>query len=157
MPLTTLRDVHTALLAVVQGINGSTGGYTHSFTGKVVSRGGVNPADGIPCASVVFNGRPASDGPELGDIEARETFQVNAFAPLVSGVSDNPDGRIQSGEAMMEDIEKALHANRSLGGLVNTLIVRDVAAIDGQELDANAPYGLAVLVVETARYRESVG
>lgn len=154
-PVTTLRDVHSALVTRIQAINGVTGGYTFDFTGKPVSRGGLT-SHTLPAASIIFESAPAEYGPELGDTQIREVFLVTAFASLISGVSDDVEGRVQSGEAMVEDIRKKLYSDKSLGGLVIDTIIRDVQAIDGAELDVDLPYGMAILIIETYRFYEAL-
>lgn len=139
------KAVTAALITRLQAINGA-GGYTHDLSGhdRVTQRVYLSP-DRVPCLSVRSGPCVEVPGPDLTGYTERATFYLWGIA---AATSDLASARIDAAADMLDDIKKALRADRSLGGTVldSTMSVKGNTFSDQDEASAMELSGVMVEV-----------
>ena len=105
--------------------------------GRVIE-GAIDEPPMIPCVSVVFDVRIATDV-QLGIWEPTMVLHVTAWV----GGSD-PTNRKWQAVALMSDLQLALVEDQTLGDQVYDVILEDWEALNGDEFGLAPGYGLVV-------------
>ncbi len=146
------------LEGVVTAIKAATvaGGYNYdldddSGTPRVYV-GNTYPPNVYPAVMVLPEGRPSETGPELTAYTRRQSYTLIGW---VQG-DGSTSGAMYAAADLADDIEKTLEADRSLGGLVDDLILSD-SYFSGEEVDASLTDIGGVVCSLQVRYRERGG
>lgn len=149
----TVSATHGGLITALQAINGA-GGYSQnvSGTGRVVRRAPEIDPPFLPILYVELAAAGEVDGQQLTQFEDRGTFRI---VGLVGASSDTPDARIAAAVAFLDDIRKALRADRSLGNVVNDVGPVSGTAFDGAELQAGPTAGIVYAEVSPVWWEDA--
>ena len=143
------------LEAVVTAVKTATvaGGYNYDLDDDSgtprVSVGNLFPPLLYPSVQVLPEGRPSETGPELTGWTRRQSYTLIGW---VQG-DGTPSGAMYAAADLADDIERTLEADRSLGGLVDDVILSD-SYFAGEEIDAGLSDVGGVVTSLTATYRE---
>lgn len=121
---TTAGSVIDAVMAALAGINGA-GSYANNLSGAGAVVEGDPPDQSVVlstvCAFVDTGDLLAEHAPELGRYRRNLAVQVYGFVPAAA---DTPTSRKRAALSLLDDICRAMEADRSLGGLVIDLTVQ---------------------------------
>ena len=152
--MSTERTILTAIKTQIQNVNGS-GSYTFNLSGadQVVLGESFQPHRVPGCYVYFLNVSTAQTGgtTRLNAYDRTMTCQVEGW---VAAENSTPGNAALEAVDLMDDIMRALEADRSLGGNVRDIEI-SASSLDGQELDRPG-LGLCILQL-VVRYTETAG
>lgn len=137
--------VWDALLAALAGVDGS-GSYTHDLSGagRVARVRVAQPLISGAFVTCVFDDAPSRHDIVLGTYRRDLQFTIVGWG--VTG-ADTDEARQEAACNMMDDVMRAVEADRSLGGLVYDVLCHGRSFI-GSDAESGAQYPVAVIKVE---------
>ena len=152
--MSTERTILTAIQTQIQNVNGS-GSYTFNLSGadQVVLGESFQPHRVPGCYVYFLNVSTAQTGgsTRLNAYDRTMTCQVEAW---VAAENSTPGNAALEAVDLMDDIMRALEADRSLDGNARDIEI-SASSLDGQELDRPG-LGLCILQL-VVRYTETAG
>jgi hypothetical protein len=152
--MSTERTILAAIQTQIQNVNGA-GSYTFDLSGndQVVIGEAFQPTR-VPCCHVYFLNVTTAQTPGTTVLTRYDrTMSVQAEG-WCAAENSTPGNAALEAVDLMDDIMRALEADRSLGGNVRDIEI-SASAIDGQELD-RPTLGLCILSI-LIRYTETAG
>ena len=153
------RNIVNQIVDNLQGINGSTGGYTYDLSGddQVIIGDQFNPIR-LPCAYVFVGGVDPVQEPGITVLTQYDrTMTVNVIG-FVNATNDSPGELMLRSLDFQSDVMKCLESDRSLGN-GGTVLCDDIEisgrTFRGADLDLPMT-GIAALIV-SVRYRQDAG
>lgn len=153
------RNIVDQVVANLQTINGSSGGYTYDLSGsdQVIVGDQFNPIR-LPCAYVFVGGVDTVQEPGVTVLTQYDRTMTLNIIGFVNATNDSPGELMLRALDFQSDVMKCLESDRSLGNGGSVLC--DDLEISGRTFrgsDLDLPMtGIAALIV-SIRYRQDAG
>jgi len=153
------REIVDQIVSNLQGINGSTGGYTFDISGsdQVIIGDQFNPVR-LPCAYVFVGGVETNQEAGITILTQYDRSMSVNIIGFVNAANDNPGELMLRSLDFQSDVMKCLESDRSLGN--GGTVLADDLEISGRTFrgaDLDLPMtGIAALIV-TVKYRQDAG
>jgi hypothetical protein len=152
--VSTERSILAAVKTQIANVNGA-GLYTFDLSGAdAVVHGQAFQPHRVPGAYVFFGGLSTAQTGGVTVLTKYDRTMIIQVEGWCAAKSAAPADAALEAVDLMDDIMRALEADRSLGGNVRDIEI-SASALDGQELDRPG-LGLCVLQI-TATYTEAAG
>ena len=153
------RDIVNQLVSNLEGINGSSGGYTYDLSGgdQVIVGDQFNPIR-LPCAYVFVSRTDTVQDAGVTRLDQYDRTMIAFVVGFVQATNDNPGELMLRALDFQSDIMKCLESDRSLGN--GGTVLCDDLEVSGQTYrgaDLDVPsLGIAALEVKIT-YRQVAG
>ena len=152
--MSTERTILAAIQSQIQNVNGS-GSYTFDLSGTRTVIGEAFQPHRVPGCYVYFLNVTTAQTPGITVLTRYDRTMTVQAEGWCAAENSTPGNAALEAVDLMDDIMRALEADRSLDGNVRD-IESSASALDGQELDRGPGLGLCSLQI-VARYTETAG
>ena len=152
--MSTERTILAAIQSQIQNVNGS-GSYTFDLSGTRTVIGEAFQPARVPGCYVYFLNVTTAQTPGVTVLTRYDRTMTVQAEGWCAAENSTPGNAALEAVDLMDDIMRALEADRSLDGNVRDIEI-SASALDGQELDRGPGLGLCILQL-VVRYTETAG
>lgn len=142
-----MEQAATAIVAALRAVDG-TGSYTYDLSDYPTARVQIGVPTTAPCdppfVFVTDFSMQSVVGPNVPLGLHERTIDVTIYG-YASG-DGTPEDRTFNAMALQSDVDAALQADRTLGGVVYDVFCVEAVTIDGLQHGADLPYGIVACV-----------
>ena len=152
--MSTERTILAAIQTQIQNVNGA-GSYTFDLSGTRTVIGEAFQPHRVPACYIYFLNVATAQTPGTTRLTAYDRTMTVQAEGWCAAENSTPGNAALEAVDLMDDIMRALEADRSLDGNVRDIEI-SASALDGQELDRGPGLGLCILQL-VVRYTETAG